>query len=200
LIEDAVQEFSRLPGIGRKTALRMVLHLLKLEESEVESFTGALSRMRSEIRFCRDCHNVSDGEVCSICANPARNRNQVCIVEHIRDVMAIENTQEYNGLYHVLGGILSPLDGIGPEQLFISSLYERVLRKEVAELIMALSPTMEGDTTVYYIARQVKDLPVKITSIARGIAFGGDLEYADEMTLARSIAKRLPVENYVKVV
>jgi len=199
LIEDAVREFSRLPGIGRKTALRMVLHLLKLEQPEVTAFTEALSRMRSEIRFCRDCHNVSDGEVCGICANPARNRSQVCVVENIRDVIAIESTQQYNGLYHVLGGMLSPLDGIGPEQLFIASLHDRVVRQETGELIMALSPTIEGDTTVYYIARQLKDLPVKITTIARGIAFGGELEYADEMTLARSIAKRLPVENYVKV-
>ncbi len=199
LIEDAVQEFSRLPGIGRKTALRMVLHLLKLDTQEVEQFAGALSRMRNEIRFCRDCHNISDGDMCSICNNPGRNRSQVCVVENIRDVIAIESTQQYSGLYHVLGGILSPLDGIGPDQLFVSSLHERVAHKGVEELIMALSPTIEGDTTVYYIARQLKDLPVQITTIARGIAFGGELEYTDEMTLARSIAKRLPVENYVQV-
>jgi recombination protein RecR len=199
LIENAVQEFSRLPGIGRKTALRMVLHLLKQEQQEVEAFAGAVSRMRTEIRFCRDCHNVSDSEVCAICANPARNRSEVCVVENIRDVIAIESTQQYNGLYHVLGGLLSPLDGIGPEQLAIASLQDRVARLGVEELIMALSPTIEGDTTVYYIARQLKDLQVRITTIARGIAFGGELEYADEMTLARSIAKRLPVENYVKL-
>jgi len=177
----------------------MVLHLLKQEQQEVEAFAGAVSRMRTEIRFCRDCHNVSDSEVCAICANPARNRSEVCVVENIRDVIAIESTQQYNGLYHVLGGLLSPLDGIGPEQLAIASLQDRVARLGVEELIMALSPTIEGDTTVYYIARQLKDLQVRITTIARGIAFGGELEYADEMTLARSIAKRLPVENYVKL-
>lgn len=199
LIEDAVQEFSKLPGIGRKTALRMVLHLLKMEKGEVDEFTGAVSRMRHGIRFCRECHNVSDTDVCVICINPGRNRNQVCVVENIRDVIAIESTQQYSGLYHVLGGILSPLDGIGPEQLHIASLQERVKNNDVKELIMALSPTIEGDTTVYYIARQLKDLSISITTIARGIAFGGELEYADEMTLARSIARRLPIDNYVAV-
>ncbi len=197
LIEDAVFEFSKLPGIGKKTALRMVLQLLKMEEAEVDEFTGALSRMRHEVRFCKICHNVADSDVCMICVNQARAKSQVCVVETIRDVIAIESTQQYNGLYHVLGGILSPLDGIGPEQLNISSLHTRVKEQQVEELIMALSPTIEGDTTVYYIARQLKDLPVRITTIARGIAFGGELEYADEMTLARSIAKRLPIENYV---
>lgn len=197
LIRDAVNEFSKLPGIGKKTALRMVLHLLRQDKDQVHAFTDALGRMRDQIRFCKDCHNVSDGEVCSFCANPARNREQVCVVENIRDVIAIESTQQYNGLYHVLGGILSPLDGIGPEQLFIESLQIRVKEKKIEELVMALSPTIEGDTTVYYIAKQMKDLPVKITTIARGIAFGGELEYADELTLARAIAKRLPVENYV---
>jgi len=151
------------------------------------------------VKFCKTCHNVSDSDVCMICVNPARNRGQVCVVETIRDVIAIESTQQYNGLYHVLGGILSPLDGIGPEQLNISTLHDRVKNNEVTELIMALSPTIEGDTTVYYIARQLKDLPVMLTTIARGIAFGGELEYADEMTLARSIAKRLPIDNYVVV-
>lgn len=199
LIEDAVQEFSKLPGIGKKTALRMVLQLLKMEQQSVASFTDAIARMRNEICFCTQCHNVSDGDTCTICANPGRTRTQVCVVENIRDVIAIESTQQYNGLYHLLGGILSPLDGIGPEQLNIASLHDRVRDNGVEELIMALSPTIEGDTTVYYIARQVKDLPVNITTIARGIAFGGELEYADEMTLARSIAKRLPIENYVNV-
>lgn len=199
LIEDAVQEFSKLPGIGKKTALRMVLQLMKMDKQKVDDFTGAVSRMRHEIQFCEQCHNVSDGPVCTICANPGRNRGQVCVVENIRDVIAIESTQQYSGLYHVLGGILSPLDGIGPEQLEVASLYERIQKQSVEELIMALSPTIEGDTTVYYIARQLKDSPVKITTIARGIAFGGELEYADEMTLARSIAKRLPVDNYVSV-
>src|SRR6185312_7230586 len=199
LIEDAVREFSRLPGIGKKTALRMVLQLLKMDEAEVDEFTGALSRMRHGVRFCKMCHNVADSDMCIICVNQARAREQVCVVETIRDVIAIESTQQYNGLYHVLGGILSPLDGIGPEQLYISTLQTRVQEKEVEELIMALSPTIEGDTTVYYIARQLKDLPVRITTIARGISFGGELEYADEMTLARSIAKRLPIDNYVSV-
>ena len=199
LIEDAVQEFSKLPGIGKKTALRMVLQLLKMDKDSVDGFTGALSRMRHGVQFCNTCHNVSDGETCAICSNTARDQSQVCVVEHIRDVIAIESTQQYNGLYHVLGGILSPLDGIGPEQLYIGSLHDRVKLKGVEEIIMALSPTIEGDTTVYYIARQLKDMPVRITTIARGIAFGGELEYADEMTLARSIAKRLPVENYVSI-
>jgi len=197
LIEDAVREFSRLPGIGKKTALRMVLQLLRMDETDVDEFTNAVSRMRHEIKFCKTCHNVSDSDVCMICVNPGRNRAQVCVVETLRDVIAIESTQQYSGLYHVLGGIISPLDGIGPEQLNISSLHDRVKETGVTELIMALSPTIEGDTTVYYIARQVKDLPVTITTIARGIAFGGELEFADEMTLARSIAKRLPIENYV---
>jgi recombination protein RecR len=197
LIEDAVQEFARLPGIGKKTALRMVLQLLKMDGQDVDAFTTAVSRMRHEVRFCKICHNVADAEVCMICVNRARNATQVCVVETIRDVIAIESTQQYNGLYHVLGGILSPLDGIGPSQLNISTLHARVQNNGVEELIMALSPTIEGDTTVYYIARQLKGLPVRITAIARGIAFGGELEYADEMTLARSIAKRLPIENYV---
>lgn len=197
LIEEAVQEFSKLPGIGKKTALRMVLHLLKMEKEGVNAFTDALSRMREQIQVCKVCHNVSDTDVCSICSNKGRNRNQICVVESIRDVMAIESTQQYNGLYHILGGILSPLDGIGPEQLNILTLHQRVKENEVEELIMALSPTIEGDTTVYYLARQMKDLSVRITTIARGIAFGGELEYADETTLARSIAKRLPIENYV---
>lgn len=199
LIEEAVQEFSRLPGIGKKTALRMVLQLLRMNKDEVDGFTGAVSRMRHGIQFCELCHNVSDGVQCDICANPGRNRTQVCVVETIRDVIAIESTQQYSGLYHVLGGILSPLDGVGPEQLNIGSLNSRVRESGVAELIMALSPTIEGDTTVYYIARQLAGTNVNITTIARGIAFGGELEYADEMTLARSIAKRLPIDNYVSV-
>ena len=199
LVEDAVREFSRLPGIGKKTALRMVLQLLRMDTGEVDEFTGAVSRMRHGVKFCKECHNISDSEVCVICVNPGRNRSQVCVVETIRDVIAIESTQQYSGLYHVLGGILSPLDGIGPEQLNISTLHNRIKEQEISELIMALSPTIEGDTTVYYIARQLKDLPVTITTIARGIAFGGELEYADEMTLARSIAKRQPIENYVNM-
>ena len=199
LIEDAVNEFAKLPGIGKKTALRMVLQLLKMEPAKVDEFTGAVSKMRHGVRFCTTCYNVSDTDTCMICSNPGRNHSQVCIVENIRDVIAIESTQQYSGMYHVLGGILSPLDGIGPDQLNIATLHDRVKDNGVTELIMALSPNIEGDTTVYYISRQLKGLPVTITSIARGIAFGGDLEYADEMTLAKSIAKRLPVENYVNM-
>lgn len=177
----------------------MVLQLLKTDKANVDEFTNAISRMRHEIQFCDTCHNVSDGPRCAICSNKGRNHTQVCVVESIRDVIAIESTQQYNGLYHLLGGILSPLDGVGPDQLNIHTLSNRVKSGEVEELIMALSPTIEGDTTVYYIARQVKDLPVRITTIARGISFGGELEYADEMTLARSIAKRLPIESYVSI-
>ncbi len=199
LIEEAVSQFAKLPGIGKKTALRMVLHLMKLPKQEVVQFTEALSKMSLEIRFCKKCHNVSDTEICSICNNRGRKQEQICVVENLRDVIAIESTQQYNGLYHVLGGILSPLDGIGPDKLNIETLKERVKNDRSEEVIMALSPTIEGDTTVYYLAKQLREFPVKITTIARGIAFGGELEYADEMTLARSIAKRLPVENYVTV-
>lgn len=199
LIEDAVNAFAKLPGIGKKTALRMVLHLMQQDKSDVDAFTDAIAIMRHDIQFCKTCHNVSDGEQCSICGNPGRNREQVCVVENLRDVIAIESTQQYNGTYHLLGGILSPLDGVGPEQLNIDSLQKRVENDEVKELIMALSPTIEGDTTVYYIAKQLKGTPVQITTIARGIAFGGELEYADEMTLARSIAKRLPIDSYVNM-
>lgn len=199
LIEDAVGAFSKLPGIGKKTALRMVLHLLKQERQHVSDFTRAVARMREDIRFCTQCHNVSDAEICGVCSNPGRNRTQVCVVENLRDVIAIESTQQYSGLYHVLGGILSPLDGIGPDQINLAGLPERIREHSVEELIMALSPTIEGDTTAYYIARQLQGLPVQITTIARGIAFGGELEYADEMTLARSIAKRLPIDNYVSM-
>lgn len=199
LIENAVAEFSKLPGIGKKTALRMVLQLLKMDKESVMAFTEAIAKMRTEIVFCKHCHNVSDSDVCAICSSPVRNKKQLCVVESIRDVIAIESTQQYNGLYHLLGGILSPLDGVGPEQLNIATLHERVKNDGVEEMIMALSPTIEGDTTVYYISKQMIGLPVAITTIARGIAFGGELEYADEMTLARSIAKRLPIENYVSV-
>ncbi len=199
LIEDAVREFSRLPGIGQKTALRLVLFLLKTEPSRVDDLANTMTKMRREIRFCVECHNISDGEVCAICANPGRNRQQLCIVESIRDVIAIENTKHYSGRYHVLGGILSPLDGIGPEQLNLTDLADRIRNSGITEIIMAISPTIEGDTTVFYISKLLKDIPVTITTIARGISLGGDLEYADEMTLAKSIAKRLPVENYVNI-
>ncbi|MCW3462264.1 recombination mediator RecR [Chitinophaga nivalis] len=198
LIENAVNEFSRLPGIGKKTALRLVLHLLKQEPAQVQQFGDVIARMRQQIKFCKVCHNVADEEVCSICSNHSRQRQVVCVVENIRDVMAIENTQQFNGLYHVLGGIISPIDGIGPDQLNIHSLVERVRLQGVEEVIMAVSPTIEGDTTIYYLSKKLREFPVKITTIARGIAFGGELEYADEMTLARSISNRLPLEKYVQ--
>jgi recombination protein RecR len=197
LIENAVNELSRLPGVGKKTALRLVLHLLKQEESVVSQFSETIARMRREVKFCKHCHNVSDAEVCSICANPSRKRETICVVENIRDVMAIENTQQYNGLYHVLGGIISPLDGVGPDQLNIHSLVERVRTERTSEVIMAISPTIEGDTTIFYLSKRLKEFPLSITTIARGIAFGGELEYADEMTLARSLSNRLPLEKYV---
>jgi recombination protein RecR len=198
LIENAVNEFARLPGIGKKTALRLVLYLLKQDPAQVQLFGEVITRMRQQIKFCKNCHNVSDEEICSICASSSRNKAIVCVVETIRDVMAIESTQQFNGVYHVLGGIISPIDGIGPEQLNIYSLVDRVQQQHVEEVIMALSPTIEGDTTIYYLSKKLKESPVKITTIARGIAFGGELEYADEMTLARSISNRLPLESYVQ--
>lgn len=197
LIEDAVDAFSRLPGIGKKTALRMVLHLLKEDKENVTHFSETISRMREETCFCPQCNNISDGGLCSICSNPGRNGSIICMVENIRDVISIESTRQFNGLYHVLGGLLSPLDGIGPEQLQLANLIPRLQQNGVQEIIMALNPTIEGDTTVYYISRQIKSYPVVITGIARGISFGGELEYTDELTLARSIVKRLPVETYI---
>jgi len=197
LIEDAVDAFSRLPGIGRKTALRMVLHLLKEDKESVSRFSDTISRMRSDICFCPQCNNISDKGPCGVCSDPLRNRTIVCVVENIRDVISIESTRQFNGLYHVLGGLLSPLDGIGPDQLQLSNLIGRLNQGGIEEIIMALNPTIEGDTTVYYISRQLRDFPVRITGIARGVSFGGELEYTDELTLARSIAKRLPVETYV---
>jgi recombination protein RecR len=198
LLENAVNEFSKLPGIGKKTALRLVLHLLKKDSNDVKMFSNAVLQMRQEIHFCSRCHNIADKAVCNICADRARNENIICVVETIRDVIAIESTQQFNGLYHVLGGIISPLDGIGPDQLEISSLIKRISEEKVEELIFALSPNIQGDTTIYYISKKITDLPVKITTIARGIAFGGELEYADEMTLARSISNRMPIESYVE--
>lgn len=197
LLENAVNEFARLPGIGKKTALRLVLHLIKKDISEVKNFSEAIQKMREEIKFCSQCHNIADKDLCNICANNSRRKEMICVVENIRDVIAIESTQQYNGLYHVLGGIISPLDGIGPDQLQINTLIERVKNEQQEEIIFALSPNIQGDTTIYYIGKKLKGLPVKITTIARGIAFGGELEYADEMTLARSISNRMPVENYV---
>lgn len=197
LIANAVAEFTKLPGIGEKTALRLVLHLLKQDEDKVKYFGETVSRMRSEIKFCHTCHNVSDHELCEICDNKLRDHSTVCLVETIRDVIAIENTNIYKGVYHVLGGVISPIDGVGPEKLNIETLVNRVKQGMVREIIMAISPTIEGDTTIFYVSKKLKDLPVNITTIARGVSFGGELEYTDEMTLARSIATRLPYENYL---
>jgi len=193
LIEEAVQQFSQLPGIGKKTALRLVLYLLKQEKENTLQFTEALSNLRENIRYCVQCHNVSDDEVCSICASHRRNRALLCVVEDIHDVLAIENTSQYNGLYHVLGGIISPMDGIGPDELNIKSLVERVGApgNEVEEVILALSATMEGDTTSFYISRKIGEKGIKVSTIARGIPFGGELEYTDEITLGRSILTRV---------
>jgi recombination protein RecR len=197
LLEDAVNEFAKLPGIGKKTALRLVLHLMKQDPAAVQGFGEIVTRMRQEIKFCQRCHNVADADICAICSNSLRRQDLICVVETIRDVIAIESTQQYSGTYHVLGGIISPLDGVGPEELTIESLVNRVQKEHTQELIFALSPNIQGDTTIYYIQRKLQSFPVKATTISRGIAFGGELEYADEMTLARSISNRLPVENYV---
>ena len=197
LLENAVNEFSRLPGIGKKTALRLVLHLLRQNSDDVNQFSDVIAKMRSEIKFCQRCFNVADADICSICANSMRKQEMICVVENIRDVIAIESTQQYNGVYHVLGGIISPLDGVGPDQLNIESLLQRVQKEHTGELIFALNPTIQGDTTIYYIQKKLQPYTLSITTIARGIAFGGELEYADEMTLARSLQNRLPVENYV---
>ena len=198
LLENAVNEFARLPGIGRKTALRLVLHLLRQEESAVTQFTETIARMRSEIRYCIRCYNIADKETCSICSNPSRKQELICVVENIRDVIAIESTQQFNGLYHVLGGIISPLDGIGPDQLTVEALVQRVNKEGTQELIFALNPNIQGDTTIYYIQKKLQGHPVKVTTIARGIAFGGELEYADELTLARSISNRQSIDKYMQ--
>jgi recombination protein RecR len=197
LLENAVNEFAKLPGIGKKTALRLVLHLLKQDSKEVGQFSEVIARMRSEIKFCQRCFNVADADICSICANSMRKQEVICVVENIRDVIAIESTQQFNGTYHVLNGIISPLDGIGPDQLNIESLLNRVAKEKTEELIFALNPNIQGDTTIYYIQKKLPPGTARITTIARGIAFGGELEYADEMTLARSLQNRLPIEKYV---
>ena len=190
LLEKAVGEFAKLPGIGRKTAMRLVLHLLKQETSAVEAFSSAMSTLKHEVKYCKICHNISDTDVCGICSNPSRDSSTVCVVENIRDVMAIENTQQYRGLYHVLGGVISPMDGIGPSDLEIDSLVERVKEGGVKEVIFALSSTMEGDTTNFYIFRKLAGLDVRLSVIARGISVGDELEYTDEVTLGRSILNR----------
>jgi recombination protein RecR len=195
LLEKAVNEFSKLPGIGRKTALRLVLNLLRRTEDEVDGFANAISTMRHEVKHCSMCHNISDTDVCPICSDPRRDKTTICVVENIQDVMAIENTQQYHGLYHVLGGIISPMDGIGPGDLEIASLAERVGKENVKEVILALSPTMEGDTTNFYISRKLAPYNISLSVIARGIAVGDELEYADEVTLGRSILNRTPFAN-----
>jgi recombination protein RecR len=192
LIEKAVEAFASLPGIGRKSALRLVLYLLKQEKSATEQFTAALTAMREGIRECRECHNLADEEVCQICADTRRDRSLVCVVENIRDLMAIEETGQYRGLYHVLGGVISPIEGVGPGDLNIESLEERIKKGEIREVIMAISPTIEGETTIFYISKKLQPLGVHVSTIARGVAFGGDLEYADELTLGRSIVARVP--------
>ncbi len=192
LLQDAVEAFSSLPGIGRKTALRLALHLLKQEPEQVDHLADAIKQFRREIRLCTSCYNLSDQDLCAICTDHHRNKRTICVVESVRDVMAIEETQQYSGLYHVLGGVINPLDGVGPEQLQIESLVSRIRKDAPEEIIMAISPTIEGETTIYYISRLMRELPVRISTIARGVAFGGELEYADEITLGRSIMSRLP--------
>ena len=195
LLERAVQEFSKLPGIGRKTALRLVLHLLRQDTDDVMQFTDAISQMKQEVKFCRVCHNISDQDVCPICSDQRRDSSTICVVENIQDVMAVENTQQFTGLYHVLGGLISPMDGIGPSDLEIDSLVARVVEGDIKEVILALSSTMEGDTTNFYIFRKLAAYDVKISIIARGIAVGNELEYTDEVTLGRSILNRTPFDG-----
>lgn len=195
LLENAVNEFAKLPGIGHKTALRLVLHLLNQPEADVEKFSASLTNLKRNIRFCQTCHNISDLPVCEICSGQKREKTTVCVVEDTRDVMAIENTSQFSGVYHVLGGLISPMDGVGPSDLKIESLIERVKAGEITEVILALSATMEGDTTIFYLYKKLKEYPVQITTIARGIAFGGEIEYVDEITLGRSIVTRVPYEN-----
>lgn len=195
LLEKAVSEFSKLPGIGRKTALRLVLHLLRQSNSDVEQFASAIAKVKQEVKYCQVCHNISDEDVCPICSDPRRDTSLICVVENIQDVMAVENTQQFRGLYHVLGGIISPMDGISPDQLEIQSLVQRVEEGGVSEVILALSSTMEGDTTNFYISRKLAPLNVKLSVIARGISVGDELEYTDEVTLGRSIVNRTPFER-----
>lgn len=205
LLDDAVNAFASLPGIGKKTALRLVLYLLNEEPQKSREFSDTIARMREEVQFCQQCHNVCDQDklqpeapsLCSICSNRSRNQHVICVVEDIRDLIAIESTQQFNGTYHLLGGVISPVDGIGPEDLHFDSLLQRIEDKEVQELIMALSPTIEGDTTIFYLSKRLNNPNLKITTIARGISFGGDLEYVDELTLSRSLANRLPYESYL---
>lgn len=195
LLEDAVTEFAKLPGVGQKTALRLVLHLLNQDKEDVKKFSSSISKLRNEIQFCRICLNIADSPVCQICTSHKRDHALICVVEDTRDVMAIENTNQFNGVYHVLGGLISPMDGIGPSDLEVDSLVERLKDNDTNEVIFALSATMEGDTTLFYLHKRLKSFNIIISTIARGIAFGGELEYVDEITLGRSIATRIPYEN-----
>ena len=199
LLERAVNEMSQLPVIGKRTALRLVLHMLRQPKEQTLALSEALQAMRNEVKFCKSCHNISDVELCEICSNPKRNEGVICVVEDVRDVMAIENTSSFRGLYHVLGGKISPMDGIGPHELNIGSLVNKVKEGKVTELIFALSSTMEGDTTNFYIFKQIKDYNVTTSTIARGISVGDELEYADEITLGRSIINRIPFESSIKL-
>lgn len=198
LLENAVNEVSRLPGIGKRTALRLVLHLLKQPKENTSFLANALVKLRNDVKTCKNCHNISDTILCEICENPKRNKEVVCVVEDIRDVMAIESTSQYRGLYHVLGGKISPIEGIGPQNLEIESLVNKVSKGEIKELIFALSSTMEGDTTNFYIFKQIEKYDIKISTIARGISVGDELEYADEVTLGRSILNRIPFEQSIR--
>jgi recombination protein RecR len=195
LLENAVNEFSKLPGVGKKTALRLVLHLLKQEKGQVFQFSDAIRQMRDEIKYCSHCHNISDTDVCNICANPMRDKQLVCVVESVKDVMAIENTQQYNGVYHVLGGVISPMDGVGPGDLKIIQLEQKAESGEIREIIFALPTTMEGDTTNFYLFKKLEKYQLKITTIARGVSIGDELEYIDEITLGRSLVNRQPFET-----
>ncbi len=197
LLEKAVEEFSKLPGIGRKTAMRLVLHLLRQDNAAVEAFANALTTLKKEVKYCKKCHNISDTELCQICSTPSRDASVVCVVENIRDVMAIEATQQFHGVYHVLGGIISPMDGIGPNDLQIDSLVRRVKEGGIQEIILALSSTMEGDTTNFYIYRKLSPFGIRLSIIARGISVGDELEYADEVTLGRSITNRIPFNGNI---
>ncbi|MBO5835352.1 MAG: recombination protein RecR [Bacteroidales bacterium] len=192
LLEEAIQAFHQLPGIGKKTALRLVLHLLRQDDEQVEAFCNAIAKLKKEVKYCQVCHNISDTDICNICSNPQRDGQCICVVENIREVMAVEATQQFHGLYHVLGGLIAPMDGIGPNDLEINSLVERVAQGDVKEVILALSATSEGDATSFYIYRKLSAYPVSISVLARGISVGDELEYADELTLGRSILNRTP--------
>ncbi len=197
LLENAVEEFAKLPGIGRKTALRLVLHLLRQSEADVDKFSHSISQLRHEVKHCKECNNISDTDVCTICSNPRRDSSLLCVVENIKDVMSIENTHQFNGLYFVLGGVISPMDGIGPADLKIDQLMNKIGEGNVKEVIMALSATMEGDTTNFYIYKKLKQFSVSISAIARGVAFGDELEYTDEVTLGRAIVNRVKFESTI---